>query len=94
MTFCLGIKVKEGLVGLADTRITSGSEVIVARKVSTHVIGGCPFFLMTSGLRSVRDKAVTYFEEVIEEESEHVYDRLFKAVNAFSQQIRRVGEEG
>ena len=31
MTFCLGIRVNDGLVALADTRITSGNEVIVAR---------------------------------------------------------------
>ena len=44
---------------------------------------------MTSGLRSVRDKAVTYFEEELYEREEP-YDRLFKVVNAFSDQIRRV----
>jgi len=33
MTFCLGIKVDEELVGIADTRVLSGSEVILARKV-------------------------------------------------------------
>lgn len=93
MTFCLGIKVKDGLIGLADTRIMSGNEVILARKLSCHQIGGHPFFLMTSGLRSVRDKAVTYFQETLEEESVHDIDRLFKAVNLFSAQIRRVSKE-
>ena len=34
MTFCLGMRVKDGLVGIADTRVTSGSECITARKVS------------------------------------------------------------
>ena len=28
MTFCLGMKVEKGLVGIADTRITSGAECI------------------------------------------------------------------
>ncbi len=28
MTFCLGIRVEEGLVGIADTLVTSGSECI------------------------------------------------------------------
>lgn len=93
MTFCLGIKVKEGLIGLSDTRIMSGNEVIVAGKLTTHRIGGAPFFLMTSGLRSVRDKAVTYFEDVLEEESDHTVDRLFKAVNIFAAQLRRVAHE-
>jgi putative proteasome-type protease len=49
-------------------------------------------FLMTSGLRSVRDKAVTYFDEAIGE-SDQTFDKLFKAVNVFATQIRRVAEE-
>ncbi|HXC62909.1 MAG TPA: peptidase, partial [bacterium] len=63
MTFCLGMKLKHGLVGLADTRITSGTEVFVTKKVSTYQQYGYPLFLMTSGLRSVRDKVLTYFDE-------------------------------
>ena len=57
MTFCLAMKVKEGLVGLADTRVTTGSARITARKVSVHQHGRHSLFLMTSGLRSLRDKA-------------------------------------
>ena len=64
MTFCLGIKVSEGLVGIADTRVISGNENISARKISVYQQSeGSSLFLMTSGLRSVRDKAVTYFED-------------------------------
>lgn len=92
MTFCLGVKVNDGLVGIADTLVTSGSECITARKVTLHESGGCPFFLMTSGLRSVRDKALTYFEEQMET-LEQPYERLYHAVNAFAAQIRRVREE-
>jgi putative proteasome-type protease len=92
MTFCLGMKVEEGLVGLADTRVTTGAECITARKVSIHQHGHHSMFLMTSGLRSVRDKAVTYFEEVIEESGQR-FDRLHKAVNALAAQIRRVAQE-
>src|SRR5439155_17662448 len=92
MTFCLGMKVAGGLVGIADTRVTSGTEVITARKVSVHEHSGQTFFLMTSGLRSVRDKALTYFEEVLDE-SDTEFDRLYKAVNVFSGQLRRVADE-
>ena len=46
---------------------------------------------MTSGLRSVRDKAVHYFTEIIE--GGIVYDKLYKAVNEFGNQIKRVAEE-
>ena len=52
MTFCLGIRVSEGLVGIADTRVISGNENISARKISVYQQGeGCSLFLMTSGLR-------------------------------------------
>lgn len=92
MTFCLAMRLKDGLVGIADTRVTSGSEVITARKVKVFQQQGYPMFLMTSGLRSVRDKALAYFEEVLSG-SPHPYDRLFKAVNAFTEQLRRVARE-
>ena len=35
MTFCLGMIVDEGIVGIADTRLTSGNEIISARKLIT-----------------------------------------------------------
>jgi len=92
MTFCLGMKIEDGLVGIADTRVTSGLECITARKVSIHQHGRHSMFLMTSGLRSVRDKAVTYFDEAIGE-SDQTFDKLFKAVNVFAAQIRRVAAE-
>lgn len=93
MTFCLGINVREGLVGIADTRVISGNENISARKVTTFTQSdGTSFFLMTSGLRSVRDKVVTYLEEGLRGQEEP-FDRLFKAVNAFATQMRRVHTE-
>lgn len=92
MTYCLGIRVKKGLVAIADTRITSGSETTSAKKISIHKQGNNNIFLMTSGLRSVRDKAVTYFEEVLEEQGSH-FDKMYKAVNAFGEQLRRVAAE-
>jgi putative proteasome-type protease len=92
MTFCLGMRVNEGLVGIADTRVTSGNEVIQARKVSVFHPEGGKMFLMTSGLRSVRDKALAYFDELLADQQEP-FDRLFKAVNGFAAQLRRVAKE-
>ena len=92
MTFCLGMRVEDGLVAIADTRITSGTEVTIARKLSIYQHGSHSMFLMSSGLRSVRDKALTYFEEVIEA-SDEKFDKLYKAVNAFGDAIRRVARE-
>ena len=39
MTFCVGMKVRKGLVGIADTLVTTGSESITARKVTIHQYG-------------------------------------------------------
>jgi putative proteasome-type protease len=47
---------------------------------------------MTSGLRSVRDKVITYFEEVLDESTTE-FDRLHKALNALATQTRRVAAE-
>jgi hypothetical protein len=56
VTFCLGINVHEGLVGIADTRVLSRSECITARKVTVYQENDQTMFVMTSGLRSLRDK--------------------------------------
>ena len=90
------MRVEEGLVAIADTRITTGTEVIMARKASVHSLKGRPFFIMTSGLRSVRDKALTYFEEVLEEAEEAEnppFTKLYEVVNELARQIRRVADE-
>ena len=92
MTFCLGIKTKSGIVGLADTRITSGSETTTSKKVYTINRNRHSFFIMTSGLRSVRDKAITYFGEVIEKEDAN-FTKLYESVNEFAAQIKRVAKE-
>ncbi len=91
MTYCLGIKLKEGLVGLSDTRISAGTSVTVKKKVFVQQSDNSSLFIMTSGLRSVRDKAVHYFQDIME--GGIVYDKLYKAVNAFGEQIKRVAEE-
>ena len=92
MTFCLGIKVEDGLVGIADALIIAGSERSTAAKIFTHRAERQSLFIMTSGLRSVRDKTLTYFEETLDEEGP-TFDRLFKALNAFGAQVRRVAAE-
>ena len=83
---------KEGLLALADTRITSGSETTTAKKISLHSNEHGSLFLMTSGLRSIRDKAVTYFEEVLEQEGDQ-FEKMYNVVNAFGTQLRRVAKE-
>ena len=90
MTYCLGIKVKEGLLAIADTRITSGTDTTVKKKITIHQKDKFSMFIMTSGLRSVRDKAIVYFTELLETQE---FNKLYKAVNAFGEQVKKAAEE-
>ena len=92
MTFCLGITSSSGLIGVADTRVTTGNEMITAGKVNTYHFDDGAMFIMTSGLRSIRDKTLTYFEEAVETQHQPI-SRLVEAVNLFALQIRRVSDE-
>lgn len=57
-----------------------------------HEVENHSLFIMTSGLRSVRDKAITYFREVLAEQ-DRSFNKLYKAVNAFGEQVKRVAQE-
>ena len=92
MTFCLGMKCEEGLLAIADTRITSGTETSIAKKIAIHQHEQHSMFVLTSGLRSIRDKALTYFEERLEE-GETDLTRLYRAANALADEMRRVRGE-
>lgn len=92
MTFCLGIKVTEGLIALADTQIVKGDERLSKGKMSLITYRGHSLLVMTSGLRSVRDKTVIYLEEQLGMEGTE-FDRLYQVANAFGAQLRRVYEE-
>jgi putative proteasome-type protease len=90
MTYCLGIKVKEGLIAISDTRVTTGTDIAIKKKISILQKKNSSMFIMTSGLRSVRDKAIVYFDEILETSE---FNKLYQAVNAFGKQVRRVAEE-
>lgn len=92
MTFCLGMKTEDGLLAIADTRITSGNEASTAKKISVHQHQGFAMFALTSGLRSIRDKAITYFDERLQQDETDL-DKMYKAANAFASEIRRVRTE-
>ena len=92
MTFCVGIRVHEGLVALADTQIVRGQEFSNKAKLSLLEHAGSAIFLMTSGLRSIRDKAVLRLEdELAALPSPHT--RLYHVVTDFGDQIKRVRDE-
>ena len=92
MTFCLGITVEQGLVGIADTRLLSGNESLIAKKVATYQGPGFSFFVMNSGLRSLRDKVLLRFEEAFARSGTQ-RDRLSKVVDVFARQVRAVEDE-
>jgi putative proteasome-type protease len=92
MTFCLGITVEQGLVAIADTRVVAGNECLVAKKTACYQGPGFSFFAMTSGLRSARDKILLYFEEAFARDTT-ARERLFRTVNLYADQVRRVKKE-
>ena len=92
MTFCLGIRVRSGLIALADTKIVKGEEKLTKSKISLTDSDGRQWWLMTSGLRSVRDKTVTYLEQKLKHDHAPVQN-LFEIANLFGEQLRRVRQE-
>ncbi|MBL8175386.1 MAG: peptidase [Bryobacterales bacterium] len=92
MTYCLGIQVEEGLIAIADTRVLTGHETRISKKTWVHQTDTQAMFVMTSGLRSVRDKVIANFEEILAMR-EKPFDRLFRAVDVFAGEIRKVAKE-
>jgi putative proteasome-type protease len=92
MTFCIGIQVADGVVALADTRIVRGGEQVNKQKLAGFPSASSSLFTMTSGLRSVRDKTLTYVEESLRD-GHPTGERLYQFANLFGEQLRRVREE-
>lgn len=92
MTFCVGIKLEQGLVALADTQIVKGGERLSKGKLALVQHRAQRLFIMTSGLRSVRDKTVIYLEEKLTEEAVD-FQRLYQVAQAFGEQLRRARQE-
>lgn len=90
MTFCIGIKTSSGVVALADTRISSGLGVSTSKKIKSYTQGKHSFFIMSSGLRSIRDKVINYFDDDIETNE---CNKLYKAVNLLGSAIKRARSE-
>lgn len=90
MTFCIGIKSKTGVVALADTRVSSGLGISTSRKVVGYKSGKNAFFMMSSGLRSIRDKVKNYFDDNLDD---HFPDKLYKAANLLGDMVKKVRKE-
>ena len=93
MTYCLAIRVQEGLVCLADGRITSGNQVSAAPKASFHGPGAQQFIVMTSGLRSLRDKTLAYLDREVRRQHADGFPQLLDAVDVYARCLRRTAEE-
>ncbi|KAA0681583.1 peptidase [Azospirillum brasilense] len=93
MTYCLGIKTRDGLIGLSDGRITSGSQLSSARKVTMVGSGGDRFFILNSGLRSVRDKTLAYLRRDMSRRRGETYPTMLDALSAFTACLRQVATE-
>lgn len=92
MTFAIGIQSRAGLVALADTRIVRGGEKLTRGKLAVLRHGAGSFFVMTSGLRSVRDKLMIYTEEALAEDPASV-TRLHEVVTLLGRQLQWIREE-
>jgi len=90
MTFCIAIKSKTGVVALSDTRISSGLGVSTSKKLKTYQEDGNSFFIMSSGLRSIRDKVIHLFEDDL---PDHPSDKLYKVANLLGSMVRKVRSE-
>lgn len=89
MTFCIGIRVEAGLIALADTQIVRGDHTSSKAKLSMLRVGGRDVFLMTSGLRSIRDKAVSRLEDHIAT-MPRPFERAHQLASAFGDALRQV----
>lgn len=90
MTFCVAIKSKTGVVALSDTRISSGLGITTSKKLKTYQEDGYSMFIMSSGLRSIRDKVIHLLEDEI---SDSPSDKLYKVANLLGNIVKRVRSE-
>jgi len=86
MTFCIAIKSKTGVVALSDTRISSGLGVSTSKKIQIYQDEGNSFFIMSSGLRSIRDKVLHLFEDELPNVP---CDKLYKVANAIGNAVKQ-----
>ncbi len=93
MTYCLALKVKAGLLCLADGRITTGTQVRNAHKASLLGPEGSQYCVMTSGLRSLRDKTLAYLEKTTKSEFPEGIPSMLEAVSRYAAALRQVAEE-
>ncbi len=79
-------------MALADTQIVKGGERLSKGKLALVSHRAQQLFIMTSGLRSLRDKTIIYLEEKLADEAVD-FERLYQVAQSFGDQLRRVRQE-
>lgn len=92
MTFCIGIRVDDGIVALSDTRVLRGNEISTKSKLSMLVDGDGEAVVMTSGLRSIRDKVVARLEDELRAAASP-HRRMHQLATAYGEVLRDVRAE-
>ena len=96
MTYCLGIKIREGLVLASDSRSNAGMDhVSVCRKLHTFVTPGeRAFVLLTSGSLSLSQSIRTQLLEDFEAgRGLAAAGSLYEAARCAGEQVRKVAEQ-
>jgi putative proteasome-type protease len=94
MTYCVGLKLKRGLVMAADTRTNAGLDNISTfRKLQTfEVAGERVFIMMSAGNLAVTQAVVAILEEEFEHPDEDDENSSLKTVPTMFQAAKLVGE--
>ncbi|MEM7633011.1 MAG: peptidase [Pseudomonadota bacterium] len=94
MTYCVGLKLKRGLVMAADTRTNAGLDNIATfRKLQTfEVPGERVFIMMSAGNLAVTQAVVAMLEEEFDHPDEDDEDSSLKSVPTMFQAAKLVGE--
>jgi len=92
MTFCVGMRIKEGILAVADTQLTSGDidYIISSKKVFIFEQNGASMFLMLSGLKSISDMIIAYLND--KKDILFSSEKLYQGVDFVAKIIREVRE--
>jgi len=92
MTFCIAIQVRQGFLALADTEIVKREERVTRSKLSFVPNDNQTWWLMTSGVVSIRDEVVRYPYQDLSNKANRD-QKLFELANRFRNSLRRVRKE-
>jgi putative proteasome-type protease len=92
MTFAVAMRVRDGVVALADTRVLRGLDRSKKCKLAIFEHDARQLFVGTSGLRSVTDKVLSRLEDRFASRAEPAR-RLHEVVTAYGSELRHVRDE-